>query len=58
MKLDLIFILPQISNFLESLKALPGVPVMAQRLTNPTRNDEVLGLTPGLDQWVMDPALP
>ena len=30
---------------------------MAQRLTNPTRNHEVLGLIPGLAQWVKDPPL-
>ena len=26
--------------------------------TNPTRNHEVVGSTPGLNQWVKDPALP
>ena len=26
--------------------------------TNPTRNHEVMGSFPGLDQWVKDPALP
>ena len=26
--------------------------------TNPTRNHEVVGLIPGLDQWVKDLALP
>ena len=28
---------------------------MAQWLTNLTRNDEVVGLIPGLGQWVKDP---
>ena len=35
-----------------------GVPVLAQWLTNVTRNHEVADLVPGLDQWVKDLALP
>ena len=42
--------------FLRS-KNIWGVPVVAQWLTNPTRNHEVAGSVPALAQWVNDPAL-
>ena len=35
-----------------------GVPILAQWLTNPTRNHEVAGSVPALAQWVNHPALP
>ena len=37
---------------------IPGVPVVAQWLTNLIRNHDVVGLIPGLAQWVEDLALP
>lgn len=40
------------------IKANPGAPVVAQWLTNLTRNHGVAGSTPGLAQWVGDPVLP
>ena len=42
----------------EDEKESIGGPVVAQWLTNPTRNNEVAGSVPALAQWVDDPALP
>ena len=42
----------------EDIKTDSGVPVVAQWLTNPTRNHEVASSIPALAQWVNDPALP
>ena len=35
-----------------------GVPCHGAAETNPTKNHEVVGLIPGLTQWVKDLALP
>ena len=45
-------------SLLKSTKNFKGVPILAQWLTNPTRNHEVTGSIPGLTQWVNDLALP
>ena len=42
----------------EKKSAYAGVSIVAQWLTNPTRNHDVAGSIPGLAQWVEDPALP
>ena len=40
------------------IKTVTGVPVVAQWLSDPTRNHEVAGSVPALAQWVNDLALP
>ena len=43
---------------LSKMSQKEGVPIVAQRLTNPTGIHENAGLLPGLTQWVKDLALP
>ena len=47
----------KIVNQKKDNKKKGGVPVVAQWLTNPTRNHGVVGSVPALAQWVNDPAL-
>ena len=46
-----------IIGFLETTKALAGVPFMAQQLTNLNRVHEDVGSSPGHAQWGKDPAV-
>ena len=48
--------LPHASGIAPKIKGEMRVPVVAQGLTNPTRNHEVVGSVPALAQF--DPALP
>ena len=45
----------QLNRFKNNTKE--GVPFMTQWLMNPIRIHEVVGLIPGLAQWVRDPSL-
>ena len=42
---------------LKRKKKYSGIPIVAQWLTNPTKNHKVAGSIPGLAQWVKDPSL-
>ena len=38
----------------DEVKEIHGVPLLAQWLTNTTRNHEIVGSIPGRTQWVKD----
>ena len=50
-----IFRLKSLLNFKKNI--ITGIPVVARRLMNPTRNHVVEGSIPGIAQWVKDPVL-
>ena len=53
------FVNDRTASFLASSRIkYSGVPVVAQGLTNLTKNHEVAGLIPGLAQWAKDLASP
>jgi len=50
--------LPVHGSLQKRMNVVVGVPIVAQWLTNLTRNHEVVGSIPALAQWVKDLALP
>ena len=41
----------------DALQDTPGVPFVAQQLTNLTRTHDIAGSIPGLAEWIKDPVL-
>ena len=54
---DVLWVGKSPSSIYRKIKKRTGVPIVAQWLTNPTRNHEVVGFIPGLAQRVNDSAL-